>query len=156
MFGGHYNMKNWIKQLKHQEGGQLLCYRNISIKWLLMTFCCIPRSVPCSAIIKEASFCSRWELIQKPTLSNMQRGRLFGALCPKGDGFKENKVLQIQQNRCIYESTVTVKAQIQARQGPGAKRWAWRPSLTKKLSATDIHLQRKNWFSLMASTHPSG
>lgn len=39
----------------------------MAVKWLLMTFCYTYRSVSCSAIIREASSCSRWEQIQRST-----------------------------------------------------------------------------------------
>ena len=35
-----------------------------------MTFCYTNRSVPCSAIIREAPSCSRWEQIQRPTATH--------------------------------------------------------------------------------------
>ena len=49
-----------------------------------MTFCCTHRSVPCSAIIREASY-SRWDLTQR--LESLQRVRNLGALSPKWDVF---------------------------------------------------------------------
>jgi hypothetical protein len=46
-------------------------------------FCFVSRSglglssVPCSAIIKEASPCSKWELAQRSTLDSVQSERLW-------------------------------------------------------------------------------
>jgi hypothetical protein len=37
----------------------------MAIKWLLTACCYTHRSVPCSAIIREASSCSRWQQIQR-------------------------------------------------------------------------------------------
>lgn len=59
----------------NQEPNQILlfCWRKVAIKWLLMTFCYTHRPVPCSAIIREASCCSRWEQIQRPTAGQVCR-----------------------------------------------------------------------------------
>lgn len=49
---------------------QLFCLKNVETKWLLTTFCCIYRSVPCSAIIRDASSCIRDpQLKDKQTLA---------------------------------------------------------------------------------------
>lgn len=43
------------------------CQNNMTIKWLLVAFFYAHWSMPCFTIIRNASFCCRWEQIQRPT-----------------------------------------------------------------------------------------
>lgn len=45
--------------------------KNAAIKWPQMTFCYTPRSFHCSTIIREVSFCRKWEQVQKSTARNL-------------------------------------------------------------------------------------
>ena len=96
---------------------------------LLMTFCCTHRSAPCSAIIREASSCSRWEQTQRPrgrqngmSLSNLfsqstescgRRGRKV--VRARGhEGLEQNSVFWTWQGSCTHELTMVVTACIQS------------------------------------------
>lgn len=59
--------------------------KNIAIEWLQMTLCYTHRSVPSLAIIREASFCCRWEQIQRPMAYIVQRMIDHEILSPKFD-----------------------------------------------------------------------
>lgn len=59
---------------------QLLCKRNIAIKWILMTYCFTPRSAPPSARFREATLAI--DENRDPQLGSVQR-RGFGALSPE-------------------------------------------------------------------------
>ena len=53
------------------------------VKWLLMRVCYTHRPVPCSAILREASSCSRQEQYRDPQPDNVQSVRDLGTSSPK-------------------------------------------------------------------------
>lgn len=131
-----------------------------------MTFCHIHRSVPCLAIIRKASLCSRWEY-RHSQLNNVQRVSSSGTLSPKRDvvikplpsGLRElcargdgkllepegmgdsKETVSFRHNRTdAHELTETVCVPVLRREnGHGP--------LSKKLPPIYICLQRKTLFS---------
>lgn len=69
---------------KHTTIEKILFF--IAIKWLLMAFWYTHRSVPCSAINREASSWSRWKQIQRTTGRQYSESRELGTFSPKWDG----------------------------------------------------------------------
>lgn len=102
------------------------------MKDLLMPFCYTHRKVSCSAIIREDSFCRRWEQIQGPTAEK----------CAEWETCR-HRLWQHEQNLHRFKPD-----RIPAlRWGSGHRL----PSLTKKLSLIDNHLQRKTQLSPVKS-----
>ena len=59
--------------------------KNVAIKYLPVSFCSTHRSVPCSAIIREASSCSSWEQIQRATARQCAESEELRIPTPKWD-----------------------------------------------------------------------
>lgn len=64
-----------------------------------MTLCyvyssCMHRSVPCSALTRETSSCSKWEQIKEPHRENMQRMREVWTFIPELDSSIESLLSQ--------------------------------------------------------------
>ena len=64
---------------------KIVLLKNIAKQWLQVKMCYTHWSVPCSAIIKEDSSCSRWDQTQRSRAGQMCRVRDPGMFNPKRD-----------------------------------------------------------------------
>jgi len=70
--------KCWSLRLK---AGIIVCYRNVAMKWFLITFYYAHILIYCSIVITKSSIDNRWGQIQRSIYANIQSGRPWITLC---------------------------------------------------------------------------